>query len=413
MKILLITDVPPSKAFSGALFTDRLCNYLERESLVAFIVVNPVLRDTPVSPDSEWIPMEYITKPNESGIFTAFRKYGTFFIFLSQLITFIKETYVALLRIPRIVSRIAIFGKKHKVDRVWCILQGQTMIKIALKTACKLGVPLYTQVWDPPQWWLKENAIDRITTSKILKLYAKTLKKSQKMAAASINMTKIYKEKYEANTVPVIPSLSPAAIITPVIENNRGHIIIALAGQIYALDAWNSMLEALDSVNWNINGKNVKIRIMSYYLPNISGHSARNIEFLGYRSQAESIRLLSESDILYLPYWFDKNYDDVVRLSFPSKLTSYLAAGKPVLCHSPEYSSPATFITENNAGFVCSSMEKREILKSIELIDNNPDLVRDYTENGRIALNKYLSDENLKQRFAEFIEIDIDKLRNE
>jgi glycosyltransferase involved in cell wall biosynthesis len=413
LKILLITDVPPSKAFSGALFTDRLCNFLGKDTLAAYIVVNPVLKDTPVSPDSAWIPMEYCTKPNESGIFTAFRKYGFFFIILSQLLTFLKETYVSLFRIPRIVSRIAIFGKKHKVDRVWCILQGQTMIRIALKSAKKIGVPLYTQVWDPPQWWLKENSIDRITTNKILKLYAKTLKESRKMAAASINMTKIYMEKYEANTVPVIPSLNPAAIITPVIENNKEHIIIALAGQIYALDAWNSLLEAMDSVDWNIKGKKVKIRIMSYYLPNISGHSARNIEFLGYRGQNESIRLLSESDILYLPYWFDVNYDDVVRLSFPSKLTSYLAAGKPVLCHAPDYSSPADFISENNAGFVCSSMDKSEILKSIDLIDNSHDLVKDYTENGRIALKKILSDENLKQRFAEFLEIDIDKLRNE
>lgn len=412
MKVLLITDVPPSKAFSGALFTDRLCNFLDKDSLAAFIVVNPSLKDTPVSPDSSWIPMEYCQKPNESGMLTGFRKYGLIFIILSQLATFIKESYVSLFRIPGIIRKINKFGRRHKVDRIWCILQGQTMIRIALKASKKLGAPLYIQVWDPPQWWLQANSIDKFSSARILKLYARTLNQSRKMAAASHNMAKIYKERYKAVTVPVIPSLDTSMILLPEFNKNGENMILALAGQIYALDAWNSLLEALDSVDWLIGGKQVIIRIMSYYMPNITGHCARHIEFLGYREQAESIKLLSESDILYLPYWFDMQYDEVVRLSFPSKLTAYFAAGKPVLCHAPEYSSPAKFLADNNAGHICSTMNKTGILASINKLVDDLELIELYTENGRKALSKHLSDDNLLVQFADFLEIEPDFLRH-
>jgi len=403
---LLITDVPPSQAFSGALFTSQLCNFLGSDSLAAFVVVNPELKDTPVSPDCLWIPIESCFKPNESGIMTGLRKFGLPGIALSGLAVFLKELFIASFRIPSVVRRICRFGRKENIDRVWCILQGQTMIRLARRTARKLGVPLYTQVWDPPQWWLGANSIDRFTSARILKLYRRTLNSSRKVAAASFNMANIYGERYAANTVPVIPSLPGSAVLRPTLDGTRDRIIIALAGQIYALDAWNSLLAALDSTGWTVNGRPVTIRIMSYYLPNIPGHTPRHIEFLGYREQAESIRLLSDSDILYLPYWFDRQYDEVVRLSFPSKLTAYFAAGKPVLCHAPEHSSPAAFIRDNNAGIVCPSMDSRDIIAAIGKLTGDIISVGEYTSNGRQALASYLSEECLKARFSEFIDME-------
>lgn len=413
MKVLLLTDVPPSKAFSGALFTDRLCNFLPKDSLAAYIVINPELKDTPVSPDSAWIPMEFCIKPNESGILTSLRKYGLPFVILSELATFLKETYISIFSIPSIIRGICRFAKKQNIDRVWCILQGQTMIRIALKVAKRLGVPLYSQVWDPPHWWLGANSIDRLTTGKVHKLYEKVLAQSTRMAAASFNMARIYKERYGANTITVIPSLDESLIKEPKVKTGKDCIIIAIAGQIYALDAWNSLLEALDTSGWIVNGKRVIVRIMSYYLPDIAGHNARHIEFLGYRGQEESINILSESDILYLPYWFDKKYDEVVRLSFPSKLTAYLAAGKPILCHAPDYSSPASFLNENKAGFCCNSVDKKDVIDSICYIDRNPDLVRQTTENGRAALRKFLSVDFLAKCFADFLETNPESLRDE
>ena len=288
---MLITDVPPSKAFSGALFTDRLCNFLPEGSLAAFIVVNPELKHTPVSPELGWIPMEYCEKPNESGILTGIKKYGAFFAAISQLATLTKELCMSMFKIPGIVRRIHRFGKGQKADRVWCILQGQTMIRIALRVSGKLGVPLYTQVWDPPQWWLGANSIDWITFGRIMRIFGRTMAESRRMAAASFNMAKIYKERHGADTVPVIPSLDKSIIRYPEIKTGNEKLIIAIAGQIYATDAWNSLLEALDSAGWVVNGKRVIVRIMSYYLPDLSGHNARYIEFLGYRSQEESIKI--------------------------------------------------------------------------------------------------------------------------
>jgi hypothetical protein len=55
---------------------------------------------------------------------------------------------------------------------------------------------------------------------------------------------------------------------------------------------------------------------------------------------AAALRLAS---VLYLPYSFDPRHDVVTGRSFPSKLASYLAAGRPILVRAPAASTIARY----------------------------------------------------------------------
>jgi glycosyltransferase involved in cell wall biosynthesis len=304
------------------------------------------------------------------------------------------------------------FGRKFKAYAVWCILEGQTMIRLAVPVAKALGIPLYTEVWDPPCWWLRENGVDKITQSRVLNKFDNAIKSSQMCATASWSMAEKYHKDYGVKTVPLIPSLAAERALPPSYSvGSSEEIIIGMAGQIYASNEWNALINALDHVQWRISGKVVKIRVLGRRV-NLQASRQVRIEFLGWSSQEETIKLMSETDLLYCPYWFDPMFETVARLSFPSKLTTYLASGRPVFYHGPRYASPARFLEEHKAGKCCYSLDSTEIINSLTEILSDSDLYSKLTQNGKIAFDKFLTLETMKDSFAAFLQIDKDFLVN-
>ena len=113
--------------------------------------------------------------------------------------------------------------------------------------------------------------------------------------------------------------------------------------------------------------------------------------------------LLGDSDACYLPYWIDPKYGSVVRLAFPSKLSLYLAAGKPVFFHGPGTSSPVVFFEKYPVGVCCHTLEKKDILDSLCRLIFDKELYEQSTKNGRKALKEVFDMHVIENRFREFI----------
>jgi hypothetical protein len=128
-----------------------------------------------------------------------------------------------------------------------------------------------------------------------------------------------------------------------------------------------------------------------------------NVEYLGWHSQEETIKLLSEVDVLYCPYWFDPAFYDESRLSFPSKLTTYLAAGRPVFFHGPEYASPAEFLKARNAAECCFSLDSAAIIASLTKLAVDETYYQQTAQNGHKAFMDCLTMPALKKNFLEFL----------
>ncbi|WP_407357234.1 glycosyltransferase [Methanolobus sp. WCC5] len=397
MKILLLTDVPPCQNLTAGLILDQLCRFLPKGSIACFAVVNPSL-NARISSDLDWIPIEYTEKPREFAFRVLPNKFGSF-------TALINERYNSLVT-KKIASKAVNFGQEFCPDIVWCVLQGQTMIRLALPVSKSLGVPLLTHVWDPPQWWMRANKIDSISSSLILKEFDVAIRSSDGCFTASWAMAQQYMRDYRTRTVPFISSIDSSFAFEPATNIHSGNdLIIGMAGQIYSVEEWNALITALEKVDWMICNRKVKIRLLGNKVRSDAKQDI-NIEFLGWKSQKETIKLMSEADILYCPYWFDKTFEDEARLSFPSKLTTYLAAGRPVLFHGPEYASPAQFLEENNAGLCCYSLETGKIIDSLVRLVSEPDLYAKLTHNGTAAFNKYLTLESMKKRFADFLQVE-------
>ena len=372
---MLLSDVPPSTNFTAGIVQLQLCRFLleDGHKLCCFGIVDPFLN--PEIPDDllEVMPYKRTNKPKES--WGRHPKFGSF-------ASLIANNYISFVKLPQISKDAAQFAKANNVDIIWSVVQGQTMIKVVRKIASIVGVPYTVQVWDPPEWWLRENKFDSFTKKSVMKEFGRLLKQSKACLSASWTMAEEYSATYRANCIPVIPGLDHKKEIEPQkrIDND---FIIAFAGQIYASTEFNALLMALEYMNWAHNGRKIRLSLYGRYFQNFHFNKPANIHICGWYHQESVLKELAASDLLYCPYWFDPAFEKIARLSFPSKLTSYLKTKTPVLVHAPEYSSPVKFVKQHNAGFVCNTLDPREIAAQLaEIIDNGE-------ENKKIGLQGY------------------------
>ena len=62
----------------------------------------------------------------------------------------------------------------------------------------------------------------------------------------------------------------------------------------------------------------------------------------------------------------------VAELSFPTKLTTYLAAGSRVLLHAPNYASVTSFMQHYAIGHSCDSLESSDLAAALSDVDRMP-----------------------------------------
>ena len=396
-RILLLTDIPPSEDYTAGLVLAQMCRLLPRGSVACFLVLNPAVHPR-IPNDLSWIPIQQTSKPRENWNFGP--------RMLRTVTSFVGEAWTAGVRIPRISRRIVEFGSHFGANKLWCILQGQTLIRLSRSVARKLRIDLYTQIWDPPEWWLRAHTVDKISTRRIRNAFKQALWLSTTTATASWAMGKYYQGIHGVSTVPILPSLPRAVAVSPAKEVNEGtEFVIGLAGQLYAIEEWNALLNALSRREWKIGERGVRIRVFGRSI-SIESSEKMRIEFLGWHTQLDTIRLLSQTDVLYCPYWFDPVFELESRLSFPSKLTTYLAAGRPVFFHGPEYASPATFLRDQDSAVFCHSLESGDIVTTLEKVLTNKALYARTALNGSRAFHKYLTLESMKTSLVKFLGLD-------
>ncbi len=395
--ILLLADVPPCKGHAGTLNLLQLCDLLPYEKLRGFFIVNP---DIGITIDAKYqsLPQKVLRKPRE-------RQPRSLPGALGSLQCFVQECHTELRTVPRLAKDLEEFMQRHDCELVWCVIQGQTMIRIAREIQLRTRLPMVTQVWDPPEWWLRENMVDGWSQQRVLSTFAEVIRDSRACAAASWAMADDYCKLYQCNALPVIAGLDARLAKEPKESlNDSDTLIIGCAGQIYALAEWDSLIATLDAVKWRIEGRRVIVRVLgpgNYFW----SRTPRHVEFLGMREQAETIDILSTCDICYCPYWLNPVFEKEARHSFPSKLTSYLASGRPVLFHGPEYASPARFLKKHDAGLILSGSYKSEILNALERLVFDRERYLELTTNGSRAFHTYLTAAQMRGQFFRCLDL--------
>ncbi|GJE53273.1 hypothetical protein GOFOIKOB_6351 [Methylobacterium tardum] len=335
------------------------CRLLQSGSVAGFIVLNPELRPE-LCPDLSEIPLRIVDKPNERGEWE---------LGLEGAIA--AERFKATVCRDELVAQAVAFGREQGVTAVWAMLEGQTIVRMALPLAEALGVPLYTQVWDPLSWWLREHHVDDETSLAVLAQFDATLRGSRACATASWNMAAHYQELYGTRCVPIISGYEPTAARMPPLALRRcDEIVVGMAGQFYANDAWDVLVSGLEAENWLVGGRTVRILYLGGSPGNLPQQHCTHWGYLPPEAAIDTLAL--HADILYCPYPFREEMTEVARLSFPSKIVMYAAAGRPILCHAPYDSSPAQYLDRTGAGAVCATLDARAVYDMLRWIASDP-----------------------------------------
>jgi glycosyltransferase involved in cell wall biosynthesis len=330
---------------------------------------------------------------------------------MAWLTVFLRQIWVRLFRVPRLCRAAAAFARLQRVEILWVVLNSPTLVHMASRLARDLGIPLVVTVQDPPERWAEESRFDWLSRWILLRRFAEAIHMAERLGTASENMRDEYRRRYGKDSEVLIhgahPSLRhlPAAVL-----RHPGELVIGVAGNLYSATEWYALLRALDSVNWIISDRRVRIRVLG---PDLVLYRQRcaNIEFLGWRPMPEAVALLAETDLAYLPYFFDERFRLTVKLCFPNKLTAYLAAGLPVLFHGPEDSSPARFFGQYPIGACCHTLAPEEIMKCLRRFVDDPVFYRQSAEAGGRALDEELNVDVFLRRFAAMVGVDPALLR--
>lgn len=120
------------------------------------------------------------------------------------------------------------------------------------------------------------------------------------------------------------------------LRDREKRIDVVFTGAIYSAqaDAIANVLRAVQSMQ----PRTAKLVLYSHQGKeelSALGISGCCLDVRGYVSPDEMPRVLSEADVLLLPYSFAESERAVVLTSYPTKTAEYLASGVPILVHAP------------------------------------------------------------------------------
>lgn len=410
-KILLLSDIPPNKQMTAGIYINDMARALPENSLVVFALLHPFLPEFEVSSDIGDVPYQAIKAPYQRGrVKKIFSWFGNV---IGNFVSLISEFAIEKIAYPPILKQVVAFGREHQVEALWVVLQSPLSFSLAHRVATDLNIPLYTFIMDPPDWWLEHNQFDRVSSRRVMNEFEQSLRASETVGCVSWNMAEEYGDLYKVPTVVIPPSLSVSVKNPPAQQSNDDDsFTLGFSGNLYATFEWQSLVNALHSVDWTIDGRLIKVRLMGDInmlsrasTPNIPV----NIELLGWRDRSEVIELLSQVDACYCPYRFGENHENETRLAFPSKLTAYLATGRPILFHGPKNSSPGKFLEKYDAAVICNSNDRDEILSTLEMLITDQTLYSQIAQNGTRAFTENLTSETQRNSVARFLDIKSDE----
>lgn len=394
-RLLLVTTDRPGCGSVGQILLGDLCLACPRERVACFAM--PFRKSVHnANPELESIPVR-----------TAVRRYESPYRFapgrLGMLSAVIDSAWRLERHTAKLVEQAVHFGREQRAEKVWMVLDTVTAIAMGSRIAEELNIPLICLVWDAPEYVLGTAGLDRLTRRRLLKRFGETLRCAERVAVVSDAMAHKYHDDYGARCVLLRHGLPADVHRTPVdATSQRSRFVLGFAGGMYAHSAWNSLLDALDQIAWRLGDRPVVVRVTG---PGFGFHRQAPvyIEYLGWRPpRPDTVDILASCDANYLPQPFEPTLSDLARYSFPTKLSSYVAAGRPVLIHAPSHASLIPFHQRFPIGPCCTSLGVEEIIASLQSLVAPPEYARAAQSVQRVARTE-LSQETYLQRFAEFV----------
>lgn len=302
------------------------------------------------------------------------------------------------LRMNSVVKEISAKAQDANAEFVWVIASSPEAIWLANKLLL-LGYEVRVTIWDAPEYIANNLRLPRRETENLKKDFEWLMKRVRRGMVVSNSMQEEYFNKYGVECDLIRHGID----FDKPIEKAKKHeeVRIVFAGSLYSKLEWNGFVEALSAAGWEVNGKKVVVyHIGPFPAQGAIRHS--EVVFLGEKNFGETMEIMGNMDIGYLPYWFSEKYEKIARTSFPGKMSAYAAAGLCVFHHGPEYTEVTGFLEKYPFGVACGSLKKEDVMFYLERLLSL--MHEDACREARLAaFNAELSSRSNALRFRNFL----------
>ncbi len=267
---------------------------------------------------------------------------------------------------PALLARRAASSAKdlvaHRPHAMAIFLNAVEVPAVAAALRRAIGVPYSTMEWDLLDEGFDALGLAPAAHRRVIHSLAALRAGAVRRGVASEGMEAFYRRQWGLDALVLRqPATSRKTAQT---HDPRGPFVIALCGNVYAVEEFRCLVDALTRLEWSAVGRPIELRVIGALGPDV-GPVPKSVRVTGWVSYEESLAFLGDADLGYCPYWFDPARARVVSTSFPSKLISYLTCGVPVLYHGPEIGTPAAFLAKYPAGFNCHSLDPAMVAETI------------------------------------------------
>jgi glycosyltransferase involved in cell wall biosynthesis len=302
---------------------------------------------------------------------------------------------------PWRVRQVEDFGTRHRVELIWAEFQGESLL-LAARVAARLKVPLVGTIWDDPEGWLADGRYDFLSRRFLQLRFREALQAARKVSTVSEAMQAEYRRLYGLESVILRYGHDPGEPPGVPPDRNPEAIVVGFCGNIYGEDAWRGFLTACARLNAEGRLPPVKIQVFGnegfpYPYPGVE------VTCQGWLPIREMLRGLAATDFCYLPYWFTPKKRRHAELSFPTKLTTYLAAGRPVLYHGPAYAWAAQVMRDWRLGPSVHSLCPDDICRIIKGLVDKESLRELFSQAAREAFAKEFNARVMQANFVRLI----------
>jgi hypothetical protein len=391
-RILLITYYPPNRSVGSIYLLDPIIRNYDPSKFIWFSTTAP-LTDREMVVDFRGI-YSHGYKPSRPRRepFATWRRY---------INTGLWGWYLA--------RQAARLGRENAVELVWTDLVLETVV--AGRVAAQLlNVPLFVTVFDDqpaylavagyPQWFCRLFQLQ----------FKKTLLAARGHGVICKPMADYYKETYGIDSTVFYPGVERSSCL-PQKEINTQKlkpIVIGTIGTHYSDQNWLVLIGAVRLLNEKY-GKN-RFTILQIGNLNPSLHSPE-VEVTGWLADREFKQSLSRIDVSLVHLPFDAEYHIISQTSFPTKISSFIQAQRPLIAFGPAYSSIVTLVEEYKCGVTCISCDVASLVEVIEALVFIPDRVGDALK-GMARLKEDFSRDNFFKKFEMLVDKASNSLRD-
>lgn len=221
----------------------------------------------------------------------------------------------------------------------------------------------------------------------------------------------LIKKGVRADKIKVVPNWVDTELVRPMAKKNRvserfvfgDKFVIMYAGTI-TLSSFMSLDLLLDAALSLKEDKDIFFVIVGEGLKKDSlvekakMRNLSNVIFIPFLPYEDMPFLLASGDLLVVPLDVNKT-----ELSLPSKLYSYMASGRPILCLAKSGSEIDTFIKQVRCGISLDPYDAVKIKQAILELKKSPDYRRILADNGRNYVLENFSKEKILKVYEEEI----------